>query len=85
MPDEFFYETRSLLYDEFAFLTGKKELYLNTSLDTILRYLFLSCSERSSDFNSHTLPNLLSVTHDKNQLKIRLLWKPNVNNLVNLQ
>lgn len=46
----FFCEMRSLLYngfvflyDGFAFLAGKKELYLNTSLDTILRYLFLSC------------------------------------------
>lgn len=46
----FFCEMRSLLYngfaflyDGFAFLTGKKELYLNTSLDTILGYLFLSC------------------------------------------
>jgi len=42
MPDDFFYEMRSL-YDGFAFLTGKEELYLNTSLDIMLRYLFLSC------------------------------------------
>lgn len=32
LPVEFFYETRSLLYDEFAFLTGKKESFTSTQV-----------------------------------------------------